>query len=608
MALFRQIRSLPKFPQTTYGLLILSAVWMFFIYRTYELQVSNRQVYKVKSEDNRIVRLTKLSPRGEILDRRGRLLAASRFSTDLVTANRRMRPKDLEKLCERLAPVLNVGADRLRDGYYAAVRKTYGYQTVPIHPNLSASQTIRMGEVLWQFPELRLQKRLTRWYPGGEILSHALGYVNEVSKDDMDRDPNYRLGSVIGRSGIEEILEAYLRGKDGHKWAEVDAHGRIRRDLMDLPDVEPVPGASARLTLDLELSKAFEEAFGDSNGFGIIFDASSGAIRAMFSRPSFDPNRLVTTDIEYIRRLQTNPDRPFFNRAVQSSFPPGSTFKTINFVAAVESGLANEYTSYYCSGRFRIGKRLAECWKERGHGRISLVPSLIHSCNVFYYNLGMVLGVERMSTYGRMFHLGEKTGIILPGEPEGILPTPEWKSQHRHEEWTRGDDVNMSIGQGFVLVTPLQQVVLMASLFNGGRVFRPYLVEAVRTPGGDTLFVETPTARSTLPISDTTLALARTALRGVVVQGTGTRAGRDSQRRLLPVAVYGKTGTVQRAGRQAVERAGIEPEDHGWFLCYFEVNGEAFTVVVMKESAGHGGSVAAPVIGRLIERVYRPPL
>lgn len=600
---FRRNRSLPEFPHTTYAVLALGLVWLFFLARLYELQVHDRVIYSVKSEENRIVRLTKLASRGEILDRRGALLAASRFSVDLVVPNRRLKLKEIESLAQRLSPLLRVRPDRLRDAYSTALRKTYGYQPVPVLQNLLDTEIVRIGENLWRIPEVRLQKRLTRWYPAGDRVSHALGYVNEVSKGDISRDPDYRLGSVIGRAGIEEILETYLQGADGWKWVEVDAHGRIRRDLPDLPAAEPAVGASAYLTLDLKMSRAFEEAFGDSNGFGILMDASTGAVRAIFSRPGFDPNRLVATDQEYIRQLQTDPDHPFFNRAIQSAFPPGSTFKTVNFIAALDAGLANEETRFGCSGKYRMGNRVAECWKQQGHGRISLVPALVHSCNVFFYNLGRVLGVDRMSAAGRMFRLGEKTGVILSGEQAGILPSAEWKLQRMREPWTPGDDVNMSIGQGFLLVTPLQQVTLMASLFNGGRILRPYLVESVRTQRGDTLFSEGLKVRSVVPVSDTTIHLVRTALREVVVHGTGYRAGHDARYRSYPVDVYGKTGTVQRAGREAVEKAGTEPEDHGWFLCYFELNGEKFTAVVMKEAAGHGGTVAAPVIGRFIEKM-----
>jgi penicillin-binding protein 2 len=355
------------------------------------------------------------------------------------------------------------------------------------------------------------------------------------------------------------------------------------------------------------MSRAFEESFGDSNGFGILMDAKSGAIRAMFSRPGFDPNRLVTTDVEYIRQLQSHPDHPFFNRTVQSAFPPGSTYKTLNFIAAVELGMAKSETRFYCGGQFRLGKRIAECWKTKGHGWIALTPALVHSCNIYFYNLGMILGVDRMSAVGRMFHLGEKTGVILSGEPAGILPTADWKKQKYGEEWTRGDDINMSIGQGFVLVTPLQQATILASLFNGGKLFRPYLVESVASPRADTLFAEEAAVRGPVTISDTTLAMVRSALREVVVHGTGNRASRDERNRPHGITVYGKTGTVQRAGRDAVERAGIEPEDHGWFLCYFEIGEEKYTAVVMKEAAGHGGTVAAPVIGRLIGKLIAIP-
>lgn len=600
---FRLKKSFPTFPNIGYAWTVLVAVWFFLFLRLYTLQVENRQFYVVRSEENRIVRLTKLASRGEILDRNGNLLSASRFAVDLVLPNRQMKLRVLEDICHRLEPILEVRADKLRDVYMDSRRKTYGYQPVPIQENLSDRQTVRIGENLWRLPEVRLQKRLTRWYPAGPLLSHALGYVNEVSKEDMDRDLSYRLGSVIGRAGIEEIMEPYLRGKDGWYWVEVDVHGRIRRELKNFPSEEPVPGAQVRMTLDLKVAHVFEDAFGDSNGFGILMDAQTGAIRAIFSRPNFDPNKMVMTDIQYIRKLQANPDHPFFNRAVQSAFPPGSTFKTVNFIAAVEGGLADVQTRFYCSGKFHLGKRLAECWKSSGHGWISLQPALTHSCNIFFYNLGLKLGGERMSAAGKIFRLGEKTGVILSGEPSGILPTAEWKLQKTGEEWTRGDDVNMSIGQGFLLVTPLQQVSLMASLFNGGRLLRPYMIERVAGLSGDTLFTEGPKVRSVVPISDTTLSLLLPALREVVVHGTGYRAGHDVHYRAYPVDVYGKTGTVQRAGRDAVEKAGIEPEDHGWFLCYFEINGEKFAAVVMKEAAGHGGTVAAPVIGRFIEQM-----
>lgn len=595
-------RSIPSqlFHQTTYAFVVLAAVWIFFMVKLYSLQVSERKVYEVKSEENRIVRLTKLAARGDILDRNGEILAASRFSADLVVPNRRLRHGELQDLCRRLSPILHIRPDRLRDAYVSALRKTYAYQPAPILQNLSETQTVHMGESLWRIPEVRLQKRLTRWYPGGDLLSHALGYVNEVSKEDMDGDPNYRLGSLIGRAGIEEILEPYLRGRDGWTWVEVDARGRIRRDLEDLPPAEPAGGATARLTLDLKMSMAFEEAFGDSDGFGILMDAATGAIRAIFSRPGFDPNRLVTADIEYIRQLRDHPNHPFFNRAIQSAFPPGSTFKTVNFVAAAEGRLADPETRFYCSGKFRLGNRVAECWKTQGHGRISLLPALVHSCNIFFYNLGLDLGVDRMSSAGKMFRLGERTGVILSGEPAGILPDAAWKKQKTGEEWTRGDDLNMSIGQGFLLVTPLQQVVLMASLFNGGNILRPYLVEQVSSARGEILSKEGLLIRSRVNLSDTTLAWVRSALLEVVSRGTGHRAALDVRGRPHRIDVYGKTGTVQRAGRDAVERAGVEPEDHGWFLCYFELGAEKYVMVVMKEAAGHGGTVAAPVVGRFI--------
>lgn len=607
MIKYRRLQGHSGFPQATYALIALTLVWGMFVARLYELQVRDRAIYEVKSEDNRIVRLIKLAARGEIQDRKNFLLAATRFSADLVIPNRKMRVREIDALAQKLAPVLQTRPDRIRDAYLSALRKTYGYQAVPIYTNLSETQTVRVGENLWQFPEIRLQKRLARWYPSGEMMCHTLGYVNEVSKDDMERDPNYRLGSVIGRAGIEEILESHLKGKDGWKWAEVDAQGRIRRDLDDLPAPDPSAGATVQLTLDLKLSRAFEDAFGDSNGFGLIMDATSGAVRAIFSRPGFDPNRLVTTDIEYIRQLQTDTDHPFFNRAVQSAFPPGSTFKTINFVAGVEAGLASEQTTFYCSGKFHLGRRLAECWKSTGHGKIALIPALTHSCNIYFYKLGLQLTGERLASAGKMFRLGEKTGFILSGEPAGILPSPEWKKQRYGEEWTSGDDVNMSIGQGFLLVTPLQQVTVMASLFNGGQILKPYLVERIVSPSGEILVTGEPQIRSTLTIADSTVTMVRTALREVVVRGTGYRAGHDARYRAYPVDVYGKTGTVQRAGREAVERAGQEPEDHGWFLCYFELNGEKFAAVVMKEAAGHGGSVAAPVIGRFIEMMLKSP-
>lgn len=602
---YRNSRSPSRQNQTFYALGLLTLVWVFFLFRLYTLQVSDRRVYEVKSEENRIVRLTRLAPRGEILDAHGRLLAASRFSVDLVVPNRKGRLRDINEIATRASPIVQVKPERLRDAYYQSLKKTYAYQPAVLLQNLSETQTIRLGESLWNLPDVRLQKRLARWYPNRETLSHVIGYVNEVSKEDMDADPNYKLGGVIGRSGIEEILEPHLRGRDGWDWVEVDAQGRIRRDIDDLPEADPMSGGTAHLTLDLKLSRFFEDAFGDSNGFGILMDANSGAIRAIFSRPGFDPNRLVKTEVEYIRQMQTDINHPFFNRAVQSAFPPGSTFKTISFVASCEGGLANAETRYYCSGRYRLGKRIAECWKKQGHGYISLIPALAHSCNVFFYNIGLELGGERMIAAGHMFRLGERTGIILSGEPPGILPSAEWKKRRTGEEWTRGDDLNMSIGQGFLLVTPLQQVTLMASLFNGGRMLRPYLVEKVVSPSGEVTFAEGMQVRSTVAFSPATLSMVHEALHEVVLRGTGYRAGHNKQYRLYPVRVYGKTGTVQRAGRDAVESAGVEPEDHGWFLCYIETGKDKYTAVVMKEAAGHGGTVAAPVIGQFIEKLIK---
>jgi penicillin-binding protein 2 len=451
-----------------------------------------------------------------------------------------------------------------------------------------------------------------RTYPHGPAAAHLLGSLGEVRQQQLEseRYAGYRAGDVIGQSGVEASLESHLRGRAGGRNVVVDVAGRV---MEVLDRVEPHAGGRVVLALDLDLQQAAEEALLASappgepvSGAVVALDPRGGDVLALASAPAYDPNDFSAGIAPAVwRRLTEDPLRPLQNRAIAGQYPPGSTYKAFVAAAALQEGLRTPRSAVFCPGSFAFGNRSYRCWKEGGHRSVSLLRSLMQSCDVYYYRAGLDLGIDRLGRYARSFGLGAPTGIALEGEKGGLVPTSEWKQRRFGEPWMAGETVSASIGQGYNLTTPLQLAVAYAAVANGGRVLRPRLVLELEEADGS-VHAEPVDVRGEVPVAPEHLALVREGLHAVVDAPGGT--GRRAQ--VPGLAVAGKTGTAQvvRLERTAGKKGLAIPRpyrDHAWFASYAPADAPEIVVAVLIEHGGGGGANAAPVAQRVLARWWQ---
>ena len=439
-----------------------------------------------------------------------------------------------------------------------------------------------------------------------------LGWLGETDKEQLRlrEYQGYRRGDVIGRDGIERLLDRELRGRDGGRNVLVDAHGR---ELRGIDAVAPHPGQNVVLTLDHRLQQVAEQALAETEKRGSIvaLDPRSGEVLVLANRPSFDSN-LFAVGIDHAswKALSEDPGAPLHNRALQGQYPPGSTYKVVTALAGLEAGVITDDFRVDCAGSYRLGRRRYRCWRRGGHGEVDLHRALVESCDVFFYtvgeqlgNVGPELGVDRLAYYARTLGLGSPTGIELLGESPGLVPTSEWKRRRFGEAWLKGETLSTAIGQGFNLWTPMQLASVYAAIANGGTRYRPYIVSRVEDVDGSLIHESEPEIAGEVAISMRSLARVRAALRGVVHDEPGTGA----VMRGLPYGVEaaGTTGTAQvvalaRGPSVDEEDTPEAHRDHAWFVAWAPAERARITVAVLVEHGGHGASTAAPIARRVI--------
>ncbi|MHB9099572.1 MAG: penicillin-binding protein 2, partial [Syntrophales bacterium] len=445
-----------------------------------------------------------------------------------------------------------------------------------------------------------------RQYLNGEMTAQIIGFTGEINREELDRDETERLtpGDIIGKFGIEKFLDPHLRGKSGAEQVEVNVAGKAVRSLGRIPSV---PGDNVVLTIDSALQETAWNALGNRPGAIAALDPRSGAVLALVSSPSFDPNLfnggISSDDWE---RLANDSRHPMENRSISGQYPPGSTYKVVVAAAALEEGLITPETSFFCNGTFEMGNRTFRCWQEKGHGHISLHRAIVESCDVYFYNLGKLLGVDKIAAYARAFGLGAPLGIDLTREKGGLIPTRQWKLSRFKESWQPGETISLAIGQGFNLVTPLQLANVYATLGNGGTLYRPRLVKQLESSDGHVVKVYGPEKLGSLPFRPKTIQLINQALWGVVNERGGT--GQILKRKEADVC--GKTGTAQVVGlpqeakARKAKRISADFRDHALFVCFAPYGNPEIAVAVIMEHAGHGGSAAAPVARKVIDAYF----
>jgi len=590
-------------PRHQYFVFAVVVIFLIFFVRLWYLQVIKEQEFRLLSENNRI-RLIKIpAVRGMVMDRQGRVVADNRPSFNVLVT-----PEDVDDmtgLAKKLSQFLNMSPDEILRTITARDRPPF--QAVAVKKDVLWTEFSLIKTHRLELPGVEIQIEPIRTYPYGTVAAHVLGYVGEINREELKERKErkeYQMGDRIGKYGVELRWEEYLRGVDGGRQVEVDAVGK---EVRVLKEVEPVAGNNLYLTIDLDLQQYGEKLLGKRAGVIIAMDPLTGEILAFCSSPSFRPalfaEGISTHEWE---ELVSHPLHPLQNRGIQGLYPPGSVFKIVTAAAGLEEGVISPDTPFYCTGIHYVGKRGYQCWRGGGHGSVRFYRGLVESCDVYFYNVGERLGVKRLSRYAVGFGLGGPTGIDLPGEKGGLVPTEAWKREHVGGRWYAGETVSMAIGQSYLLVTPLQMLDLISSIANGGTLLKPLIAKRVEDLDKKIL-EEYPTEEiSKVPISSKTLGELREALVGVTKEDSGT--GRAA--RIDGLEVAAKTGTAQvvrlkgTGVRPRLEAVPYALRDHAWFVAYVPAH-TPLAVVVLIEHGGHGGAVAAPLAREMIKRYFQ---
>ena len=561
----------------TVGILgIFAVLWL----RAFSLQIVWGEYYRRLSEKNRIRMEPIEALRGPILDRNGVVLVENRPSYTVAVMP--SRTGNLDTTMAYLGRITGVGEEEVRRRMSA--QRRWPHQPVKVRRDLPFSVLAAIEEHRYELPGVIYQIEARRSYPFGKLASHVLGYVGEPTRREFAKlaREGYLYGELVGRSGVELYYERLIHGRPGVRYTEVDALGR---EVRVLSYRDPLPGARLYLTLDVRLQKAAEEAFGKGRtGALVMLDPRNGDILAMVSRPAFDPALFSgVLSKETWEAIQADTSYPLLNRAVQSAYPPGSTLKPLTALVGLVSGGVDEDTEFECHGSFRFGDRTFRCWKEEGHGRLDLIGAIAQSCDVYFYKLAVRTDVDVWAQYARALGLGSPTGVDLPGEVGGLVPSREYYGRG----WTQGLMLNLAIGQGEVLVTPIQ-MACYAGAIGTGRLVQPHVLLRVEERNGRTFTVE-PKSRD-LPVPPEVLAIVRRGMLEAVEGKDGT--GRAA--RVAGVKVAGKTGTAQNP----------HGEHHAWFVAFAPYEDPTIALAVVVEHAGHGGAVAAPIAGKVLSGYF----
>jgi len=594
-------RAIPKLAPRIAGLMILVvAVLITAALRLYYLQIIRHHDLAELSDRNRI-RIQRLPAlRGLVFDRRHRPLVDTKPSFDVVIV-----PEDtpdvnatLTRLERLIGP--NDMAKKVED---ADDDGRPDFEPVMVDERLDWQQVIALETHQLELPGVSLQVTPRRHYLYDSLAAHLLGYVGEVTVKDLNRLPDYRMGDDIGKFGLERSWESTLRGDSGGQEIEVDSIGRRLRMLREIPER---PGNSVVMTIDLDLQRVAEDAIGTRAGALVAIDPNTGYILAMASHPAYNPN-IFTGGIQSSawHELITDPSHPLENRSIQGIYPPGSTFKVVDSIAGLMDGTLTTGTTYNCPGGIWFGNREYRCWRKQGHGNVSFHRAIVESCDVFFYDVGQRLGVDRIAAWAHALGLGKKTGIDLDNEKAGTIPSSQWKEQRFHERWYPAETLSVAIGQGYVAVTPIQLAELAAEVANGGTLYKPQFVREVDALDGSVMKTFPPVVENRTRIDPKVLDELRSAMGDVVnaSDGTGKAAKIDG------IMVAGKTGTAQvvkeAQGARTKETAlSDKNRDHGWFMAFAPIDHPKIAIACIIEHSGHGGSTAAPVVKAVMEKYF----
>jgi penicillin-binding protein 2 len=545
------------------------------------LQVLEGARLRDLSEKNRIRVRPAAAPRGILFDKNGLALVDNRPAFTLSLIPREMENR--ETVLARLSVLLRIPLGELMESLARVPPDSF--MPVRMRRGLTMEEVAKVEEWKLELPGVVVEVEPQRVYPSPRLGAHLLGYVREVSEEQM-RQGRHRRGDMAGQSGLERLLDDYLRGRDGGEEIEVDASGRPVRVVRQQ---EPRPGAHVVTTLDRRIQEVAERAMGNHAGAVVVLDVRSGDILALTSSPAFELDRFTgALGRAAWLRLVRDPQAPLLNRAIQGQYAPGSVFKIVVAAAALQEGTITPLDRLRCAPTFQLGTRTFKNWDDSDWGELDLYHAMVRSCNTYFYQLGLKVGLEPIARYARAFGLGAPTGIVLAGEKAGLVPAPRSRSR-------AGDTVNVSIGQGPLLVTPLQVARMMGAVATGGILWKPRLVQRVEAADGRLLYSEGSQMSGYVDLSPAVWAFLQRSLWGVVNDG-----GTGAAARLPGIEVAGKTGTAQLITNSDARRG----QDHAWFAAYAPAQDPQVVIVVLVERGGRGGQAAAPIARQILQGIF----
>jgi len=585
------------------GLIVLCFA-AIIIARLWFLQVHKGDEYRDRADNNRVRVREVAAPRGNIFDAKNRKMVTNRPSFNVVLV--REDSNDVDKLLKKLATALDLDISMLWEKLRDASTKP---RHIPVRLLVDVDwQTLAYVENHNQeFPGIRIETTPARVYHYENLAAHAIGYLGEISKKELaERDSDiYTGGDLIGKMGLERLRETDLRGEKGSSSSEVNARG-FEQQL--LKNIEPLPGNDIQLTIDAELQKIAEDLMdsGGKAGAVVAMEVKTGRMLALASNPVLPLNQFVGgISHKNWNALLDNEKHPLINKVVQAMYPPGSTYKMITAMAGLSTGVIDKDTVFYCPGFYTFGNRRYHCWKHSGHGAVNLKRAISESCDVYFYQVGLRVGVDKLAEFANKFGLGHKSGIELEHEKSGLTPTKEWKRKKYGQKWQDGETLSVAIGQGFNLVTPLQICLMTATIANGGKQYLPQIIEKITDPDGRVLEQFEPVVVTELQGDERFLPLIRDGMEEVI-QG---RRGTARLVRIKGLTIGGKTGTAQVVRLKEYKHSKEEDipykfRDHAWFTCYAPAEDPEIAVTVLVEHGLHGGSGAGPVARAILEAYF----
>jgi penicillin-binding protein 2 len=588
------------YKQRLFNLMICAlAAFVILFVRLIYLQVITGEELRRLSLNNSIRLQSIEPPRGVVYDRNGKVLVDNRPSFDVSIILKDAGP--LEQTLEKLSAYIQIPASDLM----STITHTKGrssYKPIVLKQDIGRNALAALEAHKYDLPGVAVKVNLRRNYINERYAAHLIGYLSEINPEELKSGsyPGCRSGDLIGKFGAEKTYENYLRGQRGGRQVEVNVNGQVVRVLKT---VLATPGNSVYLTVDQHVQRKAEELLEGVTGAVVAMEVNSGGILALASSPTFDQSAFVGgISRENWASLISNPFRPMSNRAIQGEYPPGSTYKIITALAGLQENVIDTKTIFHCPGFYKFGNRVYRCWKKGGHGKVDIFKAVAESCDVFFYQVGEQLGVDRLAWYAKASGLGSPTGIQLDHEASGLIPTAAWKERRTGIPWQKGETLSLAIGQGFNLTTPLQMAALIAAVANDGKLYEPIILDAIKSLDGSIVYQEKSRVAGKLPVSKDTLNIVKEGLRLAVNGEKGT--ARRIQ--LKHIQISGKTGTSQVVSRRDDEREAEEDtaahlKAHAWFVAFAPSDDPRIAVSVIVEHGEHGSGAAAPIAREIIK-------